>query len=261
MVGKKGRKKGKRKEAGKIIVRKHARARISLPRIRWDIIVVAVIIGLIATAAFLAYTSSSKGGTTEKLSYNDLLKYLSEVANGKNERLALDLFYNVRGDIVTPNGVLGIKDILQVDMRFSKVTLPTPKNASKSKPIVIKGYLVFYYGLEYLGELYDVLGMSNNLKNISQVLIDVSKLKKTYGNVEVKTVGFEKIKVGRVGYIDAYRQIINYKAKIGNKKYDITLVVWREKNYGIPVKIEVCIDSYKLSITLNSYRPRTIGVH
>ncbi len=260
MVGKREKKKGKRKEAGKIVVRKHARARISLPRIRWDIVVIAVIIGLIATAAFLVYTSSNKGGTSEKLSYNDLLKYLGEVANGKNERLALDLFYNVRGDIVTSNGVLGIKDLLQVDMRFSKVTLPAPKNASKSKQIVIKGYLVFYYGLEYLGELYDVLGMSNNVKNISQVLVDVSKLKRTYGNVEVKTIGLEKIKVGRIGYIDTYKQIINYKAKIGSRKYDVTLIVWREKNYGVPIKIEVCMDNYKLSITLNSYRPRIIGV-
>ncbi len=256
MAGKRGRK--KRKEAGKIVVKKHARARISLPRIRWDIVIVVVIVGLIATATFLAYTSS-RGGNTEKLSYSDLLKYLGDVASGKNEKLALDLFYNVRGDIVTSSGILGIKDTLQVDIRFSKVTLPAPKNSSKSKQIVIKGYLVFYYGLEYLNELYNLLGMSNNLKNLSQVLVNIDKLNRSVKNLKVVDAGSERIKLGRIGYVDTYKQIITYKAKIGSKYYPVELKVWRERNYGVPVKVCIRISEYELNITLNSYRPRVIG--
>ncbi|OYT46985.1 MAG: hypothetical protein B6U85_06450 [Desulfurococcales archaeon ex4484_42] len=185
-------KKGKKKEVGKVVKKRRRHLRISMPKIRWDIAIIVIIVGLIISAT-LYMTIGGHKETPHKLTIDDLKNYLNELTSG-NKSIALDLIYEVRGDLPTLSEVLGIKDYLQVDIRYYEVTVAPPKEnvsntttSTNTSRKLISGYLTFYYGLDYAPILRELLGMTLSVDDLSQVLVNIVFINKSInGSVKME---------------------------------------------------------------------------
>jgi len=258
-------KRRKRKEAGKIVVKKRRRIAPRLPRIRWDIITLVVIVGLIVAVVVVAFTGTPHQ-RERRLGVEDLRNYLGELSRG-NRTIALDLSYDIRGDIPYAGKVIGVKDVLQVDIRYYELKLAIPQNKTNTtkslnmtKTRKVSGYLVFYYGLEYLPILNDLLGMRTSPTNLSEVLISIPLLKgKANKTLKVDTLGYEVVELKGIGEVECIKKVIRYKIKINNTEYNVKITLWSEKDYGIPIKAVLHVNDYTLNITLRRFSVRSIA--
>jgi len=258
--------KKKRKEAGKIVAKKRSkRVRISLPRIRWDIVIIVVVVALIATASVIALTHRGGGKPHHKLSVNDLANYLAELSRG-NTTIALDLVYEVRGEIPVGSEVLGVKDLLQVDVRYYEFELAIPKNKTSTNTThvnatkKIHGYLVFYYGLDYIPILNSILGMSPSTNNLSRVLVDEEYIMNTTGGkARIINEGYENITLDDLGSMKVVKRLIIYEKVVRNETYSIEIHEWVDVKYGIPVKVKLIVNGYVLNIELKTFGIRKIS--
>lgn len=257
-------KKGKkRKEVGKVVRKRRRHVRISMPRIRWDLVVIAVIIALIITAT--VYMTIGKHEETHKLTIDDLRNYLSELASG-NRSIALDLVYEVKGNLPTPSEVLGIKDLIQVDIRYYEITVAQPKAnvtnttvSTNTTKKLISGYLTFYYGLDYAPILRELLGMTPSINNLSQVLIDVGFINKSVnGSIKVLVDGYEDIELRDLGKVRALKEVIEYTRIINNTEFHVVITEWVDSDYGVPLKAILKVNGYELRMDLIAFGTRRI---
>lgn len=254
--------KKRRKEVGKVIVKKKAR-RVSLPRrVRVDIIVIALILVAIGATAYGALTASRGGGGGEKLDVGRLYEGLNSVVNQKNRNSTVDLLYLVRGDLPMGSEVLGIKDYVRVNLRYYSLRV-TPRNTTSSNTTEqvnatrIEGILAFYIGADYIEHLLNLTGFRHMLKNLSQLVVNAVVLRNaTKGGLTVEDLGEEVVRLGEIGGVTARKTLYRYVTRSGGVTYRVEAVVWHDVRYGLPVKAEFSINGYKLRLELRSFEVR-----
>ena len=260
-------KKGK-KEVGKVVKRRRRYFRISMPKIRWDIVIIVIIVGLIISAT-LYMTIGGHKETPHKLTIDDLRNYLNELASG-NESIALDLIYEVRGDLPTLSKVLGIKDYLQVDIRYYEyeVTVAPPKGNVSNTTIstntskkLISGYLTFYYGLDYASILRELLGMNPSIGNLSQVLINIVYINRSInGSVKILETNHDYIELRDLGKVKALKKVIEFTRVINGTEFHVIVTEWVDNKYGVPLKVILRINGYELKMDLIAFSMRRVGM-
>ncbi len=259
-------KKGKKKEVGKVVKRRRRRVRISIPRIRWDIVIIVIIVGLIISAT-LYMTLGGHKETPHKLTIDDLKNYLRELASG-NKSIALDLIYEVRGDLPTLSKVLGVKDYLQVDIRYYEITVAQPKGnisntttSTNTSRKLISGYLTFYYGLDYAPILRELLGMTPSVDNLSQVLVDVVFINKSInGSVKILETNYDYVELRGLGKVKALKKVIEYTRVINGTEFHVVITEWVDDEYGVPLKVILRINGYELKMNLIAFSIRHVGI-
>ena len=259
-------KKGKKKEVGKVVKRRRRRVRISIPRIRWDIVIIVIIVGLIISAT-LYMTLGGHKETPHKLTIDDLKNYLRELASG-NKSIALDLIYEVRGDLPTLSEVLGIKDYLQVDIRYYEITVAPPKGnvsntttSTNTSRKLISGYLTFYYGLDYAPILRELLGMTLSVDNLSQVLVDIVFINKSInGSVKILETNYDYVELRDLGKVKALKKVIEYIRVINGTEFHVVITEWVDDEYGVPLKVILRINGYELKMDLIAFSTRRVGM-
>ncbi len=255
--------KKKRKEVGKVVVKKRRRVSVSFRfprRIRWDIVLVVVIVALVGVTLFYAYFTPVHHSSKVPQDIQTLRKYLKELAQG-NESVTLILTYEVRGDIPINKEVLGVKDYLTLRLRYTEIEVPIfkltgNKTQSTNKTIKFKGFAVFRYGLNYLPQLPKLLGISEAPKNLSEVL--VSKESLIYDNVSFKSkvIGEDVISLRDLGKVRTIKEVLECSRRFDNSTLNYLIVVWRDHDYGLPLKVSLVIRDYKLNLTLVGFRIR-----
>ncbi len=264
------RRKGKgkeRKEAGKVIVKKHVR-RGPLVRagrkVRWDVVFAAVVIILIGIGVWYGIAHASKGGA------QGLTPALTNLYNGiddlyltknPNPNLTLDVFYNINGTVNLGNVTYGVSDFLQYRLFYYHRSVSVPqtqssKNASR-KEVVIQGHGLIILGANYLSRFFNILGypnmMSDNVSNVSLLILNVRYLEETHHILIKKEVlGTTYVRIPTVKHpVKTVMVKYTYTLPAGKGiKYNVTAVVWYELKYKFPVKALINVNGYKLEFRL-----------
>jgi len=262
------RRKGKgkeRKEAGKVIVKKHVRRGPSISvgrKVRWDVVFAVVVVILIGVGVWYGVTHASKGGAQE------LTPALTNLYNGINDiyltknpnpNITLDVFYDINGTVNLGNVTYGVSDFLQYRLFYyhRSVSIPqTSKNASK-KEVVIQGHGLIILGANYLSRFFNILGypgmMSDNVSNVSLLILNTKYLEETHHIlIKKKVLGTDYVKIPTVKHpvkTVVVRYTYTYPAGKG-VKYNVTATIWYELKYKFPVKAIINVNGYKLEFRL-----------
>jgi len=259
VVGLTKKRKGKEKGAGKVIVKKKARVSPSIKtrKVRWDLVIAAVIVIFIAVGVVYLVTHASRESSQQiKPTTENLYKALEEIyfTNKPNPNATLDVFYDVRGNVNLNGTVFGVKDFIQFRIFFYNRTLKVPTNesgASSNKTVVLRGHGVIPIGAYYVQPVLNILGFTSKVENISMLLVNVENLKKHNVSVKTEYLGHDKVTIPTVKEpLDTVKVRYIYTIDIHNKTYHVNATVWYETKYKFPVKAVIDINGYVLTFKL-----------
>ncbi len=242
----------KRKEAGKVIVKKKARRTPSL-RIRGDILLVAVIVAIIAAGTgYLVYdklTTQAKQPTPpEKALYEGL----KAVFHDKNTKATLDLLYDVRGEMKWYGVPVSVKDVLMFRVFYYHQTLKTNKTSSNAT-MTVAGWGALPIGASYMYNVLNLTGFTTMINNASQVVININHVRKAFNaTVKEEDLGSGTLKLQ--GFSKAFQVIHRryaYSLMSEGRLKHVSVDVWFEVKYGLPVKVIVDVDGESLTFTLH----------
>ncbi|GEM_PF-1751729 len=262
----KKKRKGREKEAGKVIVKKKARISPSIrtKKVRWDIVVVAVIVVFIAVGVVYLVTHASRESSQQvKPATENLYRALEEIyfTNRPNPNATLDVFYDVRGNVSINGTVFGVKDFMQFRIFFYNRTLKVPSNengTSGNKTVVLSGHGVIPLGAYYVQPVLDVLGFTSKVENISMLLVNVENLRNHNVSIKTEYLSHDKVTIPTVKEpLDTVKIQYTYTIDIHNKTYHVNATVWYETKYKFPVKavvnINECVLTFKLEYAELTY--------
>ncbi len=237
----------KKKEVGKIVVKKKVHRTPSI-KVRGDIILVAVVIALIIGG--IAYIIIAQKPATESKTvspYKTLYKGLKVVFDEKNKTATLDLYYQVRGSIEYEGFIVSAKDLLQFRVFYFNQTVGKG-NSTKT----IAGYASIPLGGPYVYPLLNLTGYTDLLDNASQLILNLKRVKNNY-NVTVTTRSLGETTLHLKGFKKDFtcrHYIYMYNVSNGGKVRHVKVEVWYENSYGVPVKAIVNVDGNSLTFKL-----------
>jgi hypothetical protein len=237
------------KETGKIVKIKKAR---KYPRIKLRIDIIVVLI-IIAIGAFIGYNILvSQTQVQTETPKRDPYEVLAEVIDNKNESVAADILYKVRGDLSIPDRVIGVKDFILFRIRFMRYEVPeniTVNNETITVNKTYEEYFVNFYKADYLGALLENLGFQYYIQNFSDFLVNPEGISIISNNSYVrKYLGTEKIENSVFEEVEAKVEEFSYTVVRGENTLDVYVKIWREPKYDVPIKLEVVINGHKIEL-------------
>ncbi|MCD6323699.1 MAG: hypothetical protein J7L55_01140 [Desulfurococcales archaeon] len=244
--------KNKRKEAGKVIIKKKARKAPSL-RIRGDILLVAVIIAIIAVGiGYLAYDRLTTQAKQPIPAEQRLYEGLKAVFHDKNPKATLDLIYDVRGNTEWYGVPVSTKDLLMFRLFYYHQTLNTNETSSNAT-VTLSGWGALPIGASYLYNVLNLTGFTTMINNASQVIININHVKEAFNvSVNKEDLGAETLTLpgfNKPFQVLHYRYSYNIRSE-GKVKH-VVIDTWLEAKYNLPVKVVVDVDGKALTFTLH----------
>ncbi len=245
------------KEAGKVIVKKKARVRPSVTkgrRVRWDLVFAAVVIALIGFGIWYAVAHATRSNHELTPATENLYKALNEIyfSNKPNPNVTLDVFYGINGSVPVGNVTYGVNDIIQFRIFFYNrtISLSGSMNASK-KELVVTGHAVLAIGANYIHPILKVLGFTNSLNNVSQLIINTQYLRKHHVRIISHYLGVDYVRIPTVKKpVKTVKVSYEYTVNISKKTYHVKAVVWYEVKYKFPVKALISVNGYTFELRL-----------
>ncbi len=248
-------KKKRKKEVGKVIVKKKARRAPSV-KIRFDIVFAVIIVALIGVGIFYVVTRPSESVQASK-PIEVLYNGLKEVFINKNPNATLDLYYSVRGQIDFSGEVLTIKDFIQYRVFFFNQTIYpniTSEGNETTSAVVLSGFGAIPLGAYYIDPLFNVTGFYSKLKNISELLINVEYLRNERNvSVNVRDLGTDTVYI-RTFDTEFQTKVMEYTYTIeyNHVLRHVVAKVWYETNYGVPIKADFNVDDMSVEFELKA---------
>ena len=238
--------KRRKKEAGKVIVKK--RVHRAPFRVRWDILlVVAVVLLIVIGVAYTVMTQKPSKASKEVNPSETLYKGLKVIFKDKNTTANLDLYYQVRGNVETSGKIISIKDIIQFRVFYYNQTIGKGNNTK-----TIAGFAGLPIGAPYVYSVLNLTGYTYSLNNASEIILNPEHLKSFY-NISVKTsfLGSERIVLkGLRKSFQAKHYRYEYEISNEGKIKHVVIDAWYITEYELPGKVIISVDNYKVSFQL-----------
>ncbi len=247
----------KKKEVGKIVVKKKARRAPSF-KVRGDIILVAVVIALIIGGiAYIVITQKPATESKTILPYKTFYKGLKAVFNDKNKTATLDLYYQVRGSTEYEGFTVSVKDLLQIRVFYFNQTVGKENNTK-----TIAGFAGIPLGGPYIYPLLNLTGYTDLLDNASQIIFNLRRIENTY-NITVNKKYLGETNLHLKGFKEAFtcrHYIFAYNISNGGKVKHVEIEIWYENKYWVPVKAVINVDGNSITfelvtVSLNYLKP------
>jgi hypothetical protein len=243
----------RKKEVGKVVVKKKARNLPSIS-IRKDVLLVAIIIILIAGGVAYIYVNSGTAQAKQALTPSqELYKGLQAVFKDKNKRATLDLYYRVRGTVDVGGVPTTVMDLLQFRIFYYNQSIKPQENQTNTTTF-IAGYAALPIGTYYIFPLLNLTGFTDMIDNASEIIINVPRLTHTYNvSLEAKYLGEERIYLrGMKATFNTSVYLYSYSISNEGKVKNVTIKAYFEDRYNLPVKVVVTVDSQTVAFQLET---------
>jgi len=237
----------KRKEVGKIVVKRKVR-RVPSIKVRGDILLVIVIIALIVGGvAYIVITQKQPTKSKTVSPYDTLYRGLEEVFIKRNRTATLDLYYQVRGSAEYEGFTISVKDLLQFRVFYFNQTVGKENNSR-----TVSGYAGIPLGEPFIYPLLNLTGYTDLLDNASQIIFNLKRIERSYNVSVIKNlVGVETLHLkGFKNSFTCKHYIFTYNISNGGRLRHVRVEAWYESRYELPVKVVVNVDSNSLTFEL-----------
>jgi len=247
----------KKKEVGKIVIKKRAHRTPSF-KIRGDVILVAVVIALIVGGiAYIAITQKSTTESKTVMPRKAFYEGLKAVFDEKNKTATLDLYYQVRGSTEYEGFTVSVKDLLQFRVFYFNQTVGKENNTK-----TIAGFAGIPLGGPYIYPLLNLTGYTDLLDNASQLIFNLKRVEKTYNATVIKKY-LGETSLHLKGFKEAFickHYTFSYNISNGGKVKHVEIEIWYEIKYEVPVKAIINVDGNSITfelvtVSLNYLKP------
>ncbi len=249
----------RRKEAGKVVIKK--RKRFTLPTLRLSLIIILALVVGTAVVSYAVYTSFQQPSeTTEK---EEPYELLAEVVDKKNPNITVNIRYRVRGSLPVNNLTLGIEDTVIFRVFYYEIEVPEETNetveGNETAPQnrTITGIAAFYFKAPHLQHLFNLIGKRYSIENLSELIYSERMIDALTGGLyEKEELGEETVNSDVFGGEVKVRKVkYSFVLSLVESRYDIEIIGWHETRYGLPIKVVININNTELTFELTGILP------